>query len=146
MRYANKEDERELSSIMNDEKTEVVFGKKKVKVSWLKRATLRKYSSIMVENAEESQVTCKLAAVIRLNGYFRLKLFYPFLWRWYYYIKQYDDKVLLPLIAEGKKKVQLQEYYLIMMLSHDLRDTLQTMTREEANRMLQEQLSERKAQ
>ena len=89
MRYANKEDERELSSIMNDEKTEVVFGKRKVKVGWLKRATLRKYSSIMVENAEESQVTCKLAAVIRLNGYFKLKLFYPFLWRWYYYIKQY---------------------------------------------------------
>lgn len=145
MRFANTEDEKELSAIANDEKTEVVLGGKKIKIGWLKRATLRQFSSIMVSEKDESQVSCKLAATIRLNGYFKLKLFYPLVWRWYYYIKQYDDKELLPLITEGKKKVQLQEYWLIMMLSQDLRDTLQTMTREEANRMLQEQLSERKA-
>jgi hypothetical protein len=139
---ANIEDERQLSSIANDEKETVLLGNKKVHIGWLKRGTLRKFSSIMVDNKtdpkSESQVTCKLAACVMANGFFRIKFIYPLLWRWYYYIKQYDDSVLLPIIEMGKKKVQLTEYYSIMMLAQGLKDTLQTMTREEANRILQE--------
>lgn len=134
----NIQDERELSSIANDEKD--IVGKRKI--GWLKRGALRKFTSIMIDAKtdakSESQVSCKLAAVVVLNGFFKIKFFYPFLWRWYYYIKQYDDSVLLPIIEMGKKKVQLTEYYSIMMLAQGLKDTHQTMTREEASRILQE--------
>ena len=134
----NIQDERELSSIANDEKD--IVGKRKI--GWLKRGALRKFTSVMIDSKtdakSESQVSCKLAAIVVLNGFFKIKLFYPILWRWYYYIKQYDDSVLLPIIEMGKKKVQLTEYYSIMMLAQGLKDTHQTMTREEASRILQE--------
>lgn len=139
---AKIQDERQLSSIANDEKDMVLLGKKRVPIGWLKRGTLRKFSSIMVDGKtdtkSESQATCKLAACVMANGFFRIKFIYPFLWRWYYYIRQYDDSVLLPIVEMGKKKVQLTEYYSIMMLAQGLKDTHQTMTREEASRILQE--------
>lgn len=138
----NIQHERELSSIANNEKDVVIVGGKKRHIGWLKRGALRKFTSIMIDAKtdakSESQVSCKLAAVVVLNGFFKIKFFYPFLWRWYYYIKQYDDSVLLPIIEMGKKKVQLTEYYSIMMLAQGLKDTHQTMTREEASRILQE--------
>jgi hypothetical protein len=134
----NIQHERELSSIANNEKD--LVGKRKI--GWLKRGALRKFTSVMIDGKtdakSESQVSCKLAAIVVLNGFFKIKLFYPLLWRWYYYIKQYDDSVLLPIIEMGKKKVQLTEYYSIMMLAQGLKDTHQTMTREEASRILQE--------
>jgi hypothetical protein len=145
-----REQEQLLNDIAENADSVVTIGKKKFKVGWLKRGTLRKFTNIMLNRkddlASESKVTCKLAAVVRLNGYWSIKFFYSFVWRWYYYIKQYNDDVLLPIIEEGKKKVQLQEYYTIMMLSQGLKDTHKTMTREEVNRMLQELQSAQKEQ
>ena len=63
---------------------------------------------------------------------------YWIVWRFFYYIKQYTENELTELLEMGKKKVQLTEYYSIMMLAQGLKDTLQTMTREEASRILQE--------
>lgn len=145
-----REQEQLLNDIAENADSVVTIGNKKFKVGWLKRGTLRKFTNIMLNRKDdlssESKVTCKLAAVVRLNGYWSIKFFYPFVWRWYYYIKQYNDDVLLPIIEEGKKKVQLQEYYTIMMLSQGLKDTHKTMTREEVNRMLQELQSAQKEQ
>lgn len=145
-----REQEQELNSIAENTPSVVMVGKKKVKVEWLRRGTLRKFTDIMLDKRDdldsESKVTCKLAAVVVLNGYWKIKFYYPLLWRWYYYIKQYTDEQLLPIIDEGKKKVQLQEYYMIMMLSQGLKDTHKTMTREEVNRTLRELQSEQKEQ
>lgn len=41
-----------------------------------------------------------------LNGYWKIKFLYPFLWRWFFYIKQYGDHELMKVIAVGKKKFQ----------------------------------------
>lgn len=145
-----KEQEQELNSIAENIPSVVMVGKRKVKVEWLRRGTLRKFTDVMLDKREdidsESKITCKLAAVVVLNGYWKIKFYYWLLWRWYYYIKQYTDEQLLPIIEEGKKKVQLQEYYMIMMLSQGLKDTHKTMTREEVNRTLRELQSEQKEQ
>lgn len=134
--------ERELNSIANNEKDVVMLHGRKIKIGWLRRGTIRKLTTIMLDAKtdakSESQITCKLAAATVLNGFFKIKFFYPFLWRWYYYIRQYHDSELLPIIEIGKKKVQLTEYYSIMILAQGLKDTQQTMTREEVSRTLQE--------
>mgnify|MGYP000113932552 FL=1 len=45
----------------------------------------------------------KCAAAIVLNGYWKILFFYWFLWRWFFYVMQYSDEELLPLIETGKK-------------------------------------------
>ena len=145
-----REQEQELNSIAENTPDIVMVGKKKVKVGWLRRGTLRKFTNVMLDKRDdaksESMISCKLAAIIVLNGYWKIKFCYPLLWRWYYYIKEYLDSELLPIIELGKKKVQLQEYLMIMMLSQGLKDTHKTMTREEVSHFLQEQSLEQKEQ
>ena len=144
------EQERELNSIAENEKTVLRLGKGKVKVGWMRRGALRKFTSVMLDKREDmatqSKVTCKQAAIVVLNGYWKIKFCYWILWRWYYYIEQYLDSELLPIVEEGKKKVQAQEYFSIMMLAQELKDTLQVMTKEEVSRFLQERSSEQKEQ
>lgn len=146
----NKEQEQELNDIAENIPSVVMIGKKKVKVGWMKRGALRKFTAIMLDKREdidtESKVSCKLAATVVLNDIWKIKFYHWLLWRWYYYIRQYSDKVLIPIIEEGKKKVLLSEYYSIMMLAHGLRDTQKTMTRDEVSRFRQELLLEQKEQ
>ena len=145
-----REQEQELNDIAENIPSVVMIGKKKVKVGWMKRGALRKFTAIMLDKREdidtESKVSCKLAATVVLNDIWKIKFYHWLLWRWYYYIRQYSDKVLIPIIEEGKKKVLLSEYYSIMMLAHGLRDTQKTMTRDEVSRFRQELLLEQKEQ
>lgn len=73
-----------------------------------------------------------------LNGYFKIKFFYWFLWRWFYYVKQYLEIELHPLIDEGKKKVRAEDYYINTIFLIGMKDTMIAMTREEAERFRQE--------
>lgn len=144
------EQERELNSIAENEPTKVKLGNGFVKIGWQKRGTTRKCSNIYLDarkdDKTEDNVNCKVAAAMVLNGFFRIKFLYPILWRWYRYIKDYNDKELISVISEGKKKIPLTESYSITMLVQELRDTRQTMTRDEVSHFHPEQLSELKEQ
>ena len=73
-----------------------------------------------------------------LDGYWKLKFRYWFLWRWFYYIRQYDNEQLQPLLDAGKKKVPLTQFLLATMSLTEARATLTSMRTEEVERILQQ--------
>ena len=93
----------------------------------------------------ENKVVCKCAALMRLNGYWGIKLLYWWLWRWYYYVKQYNESELGEFIAECKKKVPVMDYLMCTTLLTAMMDTKKQMNRAEVNRIQVEQLSAQRA-
>lgn len=137
--------QRELSLLAENTPEEVTipYTNKKIKIGWMHHKTIRKITDVLNEKAksakDEDIVLCKAAALIVLNGYWKIKLFYPFLWRWYAYVKEYQDYQLLPIIEMAKKKAPQIPYFLSMTYLTGLKDSLATMSREEVERMHREQ-------
>lgn len=141
MKQPEKTDERELNSIVEDKADTVSLGGMKWKVKWMKNGTKRKVTDILLNEKDELKVTTKCVSAMLLNGYWKIRFFYWILWRWIYYVMQCDESELLEVLEVCKKKVQLTEYYINTILLTELRDTIQGMTREEAERIRQEQIS-----
>ena len=92
-----------LDSIVENSKDTVEI-RGKWHVEWMRNGTKRKVTHIMLTEKEDDKVNSKCAAAIVLNGYWKILFFYWFLWRWFFYVMQYSDEELLPLIETGKKK------------------------------------------
>lgn len=135
-----KDDERELNAIRKDEATEVGIPgtRKKYRIRWMKHETLWKITDIVLEDKEDRKTGCKIGAAVVLNDYWKLKFWWWALWRWFYYVRQYSDEQMLPIVMEGKKKVPQAAFYEITMYSIGMRDTIMTMKKEEVERFLQE--------
>lgn len=131
--------QRELDMLQGDKPTKVTIPRTKhqVGIGWLRKNTGRKVTSLLLNSRKddkfEDTVFAKAAAYIVLNGYFKIAFFHWFLWRWYYYIKQYDDSQLLPIIECGKKKAPQIPYFLGMAYLNGLKDTVVAMKRERAD-------------
>lgn len=93
-----------LDSIVENSKDTVEIRGRKWHVAWMRNGTKRKVTHIMLTEKEDDKVNSKCAAAIVLNGYWKILFFYWFLWRWFFYVMQYSDEELLPLIETGKKK------------------------------------------
>lgn len=155
----NEAQQREFKSLVEDTPTEVgiLRTKKKYLIRWLKNGAICKLSDLLIhksktDNGDEeaddnilgviksdSKLACKAAAVMILNGYWKIKLKYWFLWRWFYYVRQYDSIQLQPLLTVGKKKVPLMPFYGTTTLLTGVKDTLMQMRTTEVERILQEQ-------
>lgn len=137
--------QRELDLLVENTPTEVAipYTNKVYKIGWMHNKTIRKITELLnskPRNArDEDLVLSKAMALIVLNGYWRIRLFYPILWRWYAYVKQYHDYQILPIIETAKKKAPQIPYYLSMTYLTGLKDSLATMSREEVERMHREQ-------
>lgn len=133
--------QRELGLLAENTPEEVTipYTNKKIRIGWMHNKTIRKITDVLNSKAkspkDEDKVLCKAAALIVLNGYWKIKLFYPFLWRWYAYVKEYHDYQMLPIIETAKKKAPQIPYFLCMTYLTGLKDTLATMSREEVERM-----------
>ena len=129
--------------------------RKSYKIRWLKNGQIDKLSRLLIRKGatdnedgtkdspldvimEDSKLACKAAAIYVLDGYWKIKFRYWFLWRWFYYIRQYDNDQLQPILEEGKKKVPLTQFLLTIMSLTGVRGTLMNMRTEEAERILQE--------
>lgn len=132
------EEERLLNSVVEDEVSRVVVRGTTYKLKYMRNATIRKITNVMLKDGDDSKVSSKCAALMVLNGYFKIKFFYWFLWRWFYYVKQYLEIELHPLIDEGKKKVRAEDYYINTIFLIGMKDTMIAMTREEAEHFRQE--------
>lgn len=133
-----EQDERTLNSVIENEADIVELRGKKVKVRWLGYFALRKMTKVMLdEGADEQSVLCKSVAAIKLNGYWKIKFLWWALWRWYFYVKQYTEKELLPIVECAKKKVPLESYLTATILLTAMKDTAMQMTRKEAENILQ---------
>lgn len=132
------EQEGELNSVVENKKDYVEVRGRQWGVRWLHNEAIRRVTDLMLNEKEEDRVVCKCAAVLRLDRYFKIKFFYWFLWRWYYYVREYTYGELLPFISLCKKKVQVEEYLMATMLLTGIKDTAMNMTRKEVSRILQE--------
>lgn len=144
-----------LSLISNDaEEVEILRTKKKYKIRWLKNGQLEKLtrlllhkkdtdskkttgSDVLDEILEDTKLACKAAAIIILDGYWKLKFRYWLLWRWFYYVKQYDNIQLIKILEAGKKKVPLNQFYGTIMSLTEAKDTLMRMRAKEVEATLQ---------
>lgn len=145
-----------LSLISNDaEEVQILRTKKKYKIRWLKNGQLEKLtrlllhkksideekttgSEVLDEILEDTKLACKAAAIILLDGYWKIKFRYWLLWRWFYYIKQYDNIQLAPILDAGKKKVPQMQFFQTIMSLTEARDSLMRMRAKEVEVTLQE--------
>lgn len=142
--------------LIDNTATEVVIlnTKKKYKVRWLKNGQLEKLSRLLLHNEDkdgkttgdevldeilaDAKLACKASAIILLDGYWKLKFNYWWLWRYFYYIKQYDNIQLQPLLDEGKKKIPQMQFFRSIMSLTGAKTTLMTMREKEVAPILQE--------
>ena len=145
-----------LALINNDaEEVEILRTKKKYKIRWLKNGQLEKLTRLLLhkktldENTstgsdvmdailEDSKLACKAAAIIILDGYWKLKFRYWYLWRWFYYVRQYDNIQLDKILEVGKKKVPQMQFFRTIMSLTEARDSLMRMRAKEVEATLQE--------
>ena len=145
-----------LALINNDaEEVEILRTKKKYKIRWLKNGQLEKLTRLLLhkktldENTstgsdvmdailEDSKLACKAAAIIILDGYWKLKFRYWYLWRWFYYVRQYDNIQLDKILEVGKKKVPQMQFFRTIMSLTEARDSLMRMRAKEVEVTLQE--------
>lgn len=132
------EDEILLNEIMEDIPSEVEVRGKKYTISWLKRGTIRKFTNLMMKEGNDDKISCQAAAAIILNGYWSIKLWWWFLWRWFFYVKQYGDEELMSVLVEAKKKIPVKEYLVATMCLTAMKDTMMQMTKAEAANILHE--------
>lgn len=145
-----------LSLISNDAtEVQILRTNKKYKVYWLKNGQLEKLTRLLIrskktdnikasgidaldEILQDCKLACKAAAIITLNGYWSVKFKYWLRWRWFYYIRQYDNIQLDAILDVGKKKVPLMQYYRTIMSLTEAKDTLMRMRAKEVEATLQE--------
>ncbi len=137
----NIDAQNELNSIIENLPDFVRVRKKTYKIKWLHPVTIRKINQIILKEGNDNRTSHQAASCIILNNFFKLKFIYPFLWRWFYYIKQYTEADLTEVIAVGKKKIPLQSYYVNTILMTDMKDTTMAMTKKEAYSIRQEHVT-----
>ena len=143
-----------LSLISNDaEVVGILRTNKKYKVRWLKNGQLEKLSRLLLHKKtidettttgsdvmdailEDNKLACKAAAIIILDGYWKIKFRYWWLWRWFYYIRQYDNIQLHDILEVGKKKVPLNQFYATIMSLTEAKDSLMRMRAKEVETTL----------
>ena len=126
-----------------DKKDVVVVREKKYKIGWIRPDVNWRINVIADDDTQKarSQAIHKVFALGVLNSYFKIKLFYPFLWRWFYYVKGYTWTELVPAISMIKKKIPLNEYWQGMALSVEMMTSWRAMEKKEAEEYRQELLS-----
>lgn len=114
----------------------------KITQIWIERdlasASIRNGAEVMKDLAKEPYFAFKEAAAYYLNHDIKLRLIWPFLWRWWAF--RYTESQMEPIIAEGKKKLPLMSHYAIMAYSMDTRTDWVEMTKKEAEQYQAEQL------
>ena len=85
---------------------------------------------------EDNKLACKAAAIIILDGFWKIKFRYWYLWRWFYYVRQYDKIQLHQILEVGKKKVPLNQFYATIMSLTEAKDTLMMMRAKEVETTL----------
>ena len=121
-----------LDSIMSEEPTEFEFRGKRYKVGWLKKGAVRKFTHITLKEKNDSKRNVKICVVLLLNNIWKIRFFYPFYWRWLYYVCDLDDVEVLRVVDVCKKKIPSAASSLLTILATGMTDVMMTMTKSEA--------------
>lgn len=85
----------------------------------------------------DCKLACKVAAAIVLNGFFTMRLKWWYLWRWFYYVRQYDVEQLNELLSEGIASLPYEETMNAYSMLSLTRETLKHMTFGEAQKLFE---------
>ena len=143
---ATREDKQALVAVTENEATEVSLRGHKLRIGWMHPATMDWISALMSKDGDENKSLAKCAALIRLNGFWKCHLLYWFVWRWYYYVRQYTSAELTPLFEVAQKKTAAEAapaYLNATILLTALSTMKKQMTKAEAERTLQELRSDK---
>ena len=143
---ATLEDQKELNSVTENKADIVELRGKKIQIKWMHPETLSKVSNLMLQEGNDNTIIHRCAALIVLNGFWKCHLFYWFVWRWFYYVKQYTSEELLPIINLAQKKTASEgkvAYLNATILLTALQVTKKQMTKAEADLILQEQYTDK---
>ncbi|MFA6717701.1 MAG: hypothetical protein WCS15_01340 [Prevotella sp.] len=110
---------------------------------WLSRdlKTSDNSSEALKDLCEEPYFSVKEALLFVLNDYWKIRLFYPIMWRFWGKVLGYTEDQMMPIIATGKKKLPLMEHWRNMVFSVDMRADWMRLTKEEASQFQAEQIS-----
>lgn len=113
----------------------------KITKIWIERdlasAEVNNGSELLKDLVKEPYFAFKEAAAYYLNHDIKLRLFWPFLWRWWAF--RYTESQMLPIIQEGKKKLPAWTHYEVMVYSMDTRTDWMKLTKKEAEQYQAEQ-------
>jgi hypothetical protein len=87
--------------------------------------------------SRDSKLACKVAAAIVLHGFFTMKMKWWYLWRWFYYVRQYDVEQLNELLSEGIAALPYEETMNAYSMLSATRETLKYMTFGEAQKLFE---------
>lgn len=146
--------EEALNAILEDKPEDVKVRGGKMRVGDMRKGTIRFLTDkqLSISDGGDPRNTSKYAAAVVINSWWGLRAFFGLWWhirwRWYYYVRQYTDKDLLPVIVASKKKAELATAAFMMntTLVTGMRDTGMTKTREEAKRIRAESTLEQLGQ
>lgn len=143
------EAQKEYQDIVSDSVTKVPIPgtRKSFKLHWVKPYTMERITDVWIERdlasakvnngaevlkdlTKEPYFAFKEAALFILNNDIKIRLFFGILWRWLAF--RYNETQILPVIAEGKKKLPLIAHYETMVYSMDMRTDVMKMTKKEA--------------
>lgn len=135
-------------SILKDAPTvvEIPGTRHKVKVGFLRDCAVDKITELLLEReaqeeenedgnamlrsmAKHPYLNLKIAVCYVLNDYWKLRLFFPFVWRWWAYVWKLNEKQVAAILAEAQKKTAnlLNWYSMSMALARVIRVDLKTM-------------------
>lgn len=129
-----------ISELMEQESETVTIAGKKRRIGWLKNATVRKFSHIMVKDSDPWRRNVKVAACVLLNRRFGVwnrivqTLWFPVYWRWLYYVADIDQVSVMGVLSASKKKIQSEPLAVATILSTGMMDTMMMMARHEVGR------------
>lgn len=153
----DKKARRESTASALDIPTEVAIPGtgRKVRISGIKPYTLERLTLLWQERdaniPDDSSDTLKSicidpyfavkqAALFALNDYWKIRLFYPLIWRIWAKWRGYTDEQMMPIIVEGKKKIPLTAHWTVMAFTVDMRTDWMNLTKKEAEQYQAERL------
>ena len=98
----------------------------------------QKELTAMDEVLGDGKLACKAAAIYITPGFFRLKLKYWLLWRWFYYVRQYDNSQLQPILSAGNGSTPYIDFLKTMSILSNQKTTQMRMRAKEAEAVMQE--------
>lgn len=132
------EQQKKLDDVLENSVDYISLRGKKIGLKWLKRGTIRALTHTVLSCKNEDEVTARCASLMILNSWVKIKLFHWLHWRRLW--NKYTDEELMGITAIGKKKAESQKlaYLNAIIFLTEMRDTMMTMTRAEAEHILQE--------
>lgn len=122
---------------------------KKYKVRTLTPSQLEDIAKLLFKQSGESmtseaeiiqntKIAAKAAAIYITPGFWERKCTYWLKWRWFYYIKQYDNAQLQPIISAGYNSTPYIDFLKTMSILANQKDAQMRMTVKEAEKVMLE--------